>query len=225
MRVLIVEDERAIAAAVERGLRMEGYDVDVAMDGRDGLWRAREGDYAAIILDILMPEMNGYEVCRALREEGNITPILMLTAKSSEYDVAEGLDTGADDFLSKPFSFIVLMARLRALLRRGRKPHFEELASGGLRYNPTSRQCSFDGESVRLTGREAAVLEVLLRAGGEVVPKQTLLRQVWGMDFDGDPNIVDVYISYLRRKIDQPHGKRLLNTVRGVGFRLDGTDA
>ncbi|MGB5833691.1 MAG: response regulator transcription factor [Thiohalocapsa sp.] len=220
-----MEDERAIAAAVERGLQMEGFDVDVATDGADGLWRAREGNYAAIILDILMPEMNGYDVCRKLRKEGNITPILMLTAKSSEHDVASGLDTGADDFLSKPFSFMVLMARLRALLRRGREPHFEELASGRLRYNPTGRQCWFDGESVELTGREAAVLEVLMRAGGKVVPKQTLLCQVWGMDFDGDPNIVDVYVGYLRRKIDQPYGKRLLKTVRGVGFRLDGRHA
>jgi DNA-binding response OmpR family regulator len=225
MRVLLVEDECAIATAVERGLQAEGFDVDVAADGMDGLWRAREGDYAAIILDILMPKMNGFDVCQALRNEGIVTPILMLTAKSSEYDVAEGLDRGADDFLSKPVSFIVLMARLRALLRRGRKLYFEELTLGSLRYNPTNRHCWFDDQPVSLTGREAAVLEVLLRALGEVVPKETLIHRVWGMDFEGDPNIVDVYVGYLRRKIDHVYGQQLLVTVRGVGYRLAVGDA
>ncbi len=184
------------------------------------MWRASEGDYAAIILDILLPKINGYDVCQTLRDNGIATPILMLTAKFGEYDEAEGLDIGADDFLRKPFSFVVLIARLRALLRRGKRDYREALTLGALRYNPSSHECWYDGQAVVLTRREAAVLETLLRAGDEVVPKQRLIHQVWGMDFDGDPNIVDVYVGYLRRKIDRTHGRTVLITVRGVGYRL-----
>lgn len=224
MRVLVVDDEAAICAALERGLLAEGFDVDVAADGESALWRAREGDYALIILDILLPDRNGYEVCEILRGEGNTTPILMLTAKSGEYDETRGLDIGADDFLRKPFSFPVLVARLRALLRRKQAAPFGALTLGALHYDPATRECSFAGQGIDLTGREAALLELLLRAQGEVVAREVILNQVWGMDFDGDPNVVDVYIGYLRRKIDKQHGQKVLMTVRGLGYRLVGVD-
>ncbi|MGC1951998.1 MAG: response regulator transcription factor [Gammaproteobacteria bacterium] len=224
MRVLVVDDEPAISAALERGLLAEGLDVDVAADGESALWRAREGDYGVIILDILLPDRSGYEVCEILRGERITTPILMLTAKSGEYDETKGLNIGADDFLRKPFSFKVLVARIRALMRRQQAAQFGTLTRGDLHYNPMTRECWFAGTLVDLTSREAAVLELLLRAQGDVVSREALLNQVWGMDFDGDPNIVDVYIGYLRRKIDKPHGRKVLITVRGLGYRVVGAD-
>jgi two-component system OmpR family response regulator len=220
MRILVVEDEPAIADALATGLRAEGFDVDVVGDGNDGLWRAREIQYAAIVLDILLPGMNGYKVCRTLRDEGIWTPILMLTAKDGELDEAEALDTGADDFLSKPFSFVVLVARLRALLRRGVVPRPAVLTVGSLRLDPASRQCERGGTSIELTAREYGLLELLMRRSDAIVPKSVLLDEVWGPDFEGDPNIVEVYVGYLRKKVDTPFDVQTILTVRGAGYRL-----
>jgi two-component system OmpR family response regulator len=220
MRILVVEDEANIAEALATGLRAEGFDVDIADNGTDGLWRAREGGYAAIILDILLPGMNGYRVCRTLREEDVWTPILMLTAKDGELDEAEALDTGADDFLSKPFSFVVLVARLRALLRRGATPRPTVLTIGTLTLDPASRQCTRKGTTIELTAREYALLELLMRRSDAIVSKTVLLDEVWGPDFEGDPNIVEVYIGYVRKKIDAPFGLQTILTVRGAGYRL-----
>ncbi|WP_437967957.1 response regulator transcription factor [Sorangium sp. So ce260] len=220
MRVLLVEDEERLAEAIASGLAAEGFAVDVVRSGADGLWRATEGEYAAIILDILLPDLNGYDVCAALREREVWTPILMLTAKDGEYDVAEALDTGADDFLSKPFSYVVLVARLRALVRRGAAPRPTVLRVGDLELDPATRRCRRDGQDIALTPREFALLDALMRRGGEVVSKQRILDVVWGLDFPGDPNVVEVYVRYLRQKIDAPFGRRSLETVRGVGYRL-----
>jgi two-component system, OmpR family, response regulator len=220
VRVLIVEDEVALAEAVQEGLVAEGYDVDVVHDGADGLWRAREGSYDAIVLDILLPGMNGFKVCETLRDEGVWTPILMLTAKDGEWDEAEALDTGADDFLSKPFSFVVLLARLRALFRRGAPPRPAILEVGPLRLDPGTRRAERNGESIKLTAREFALLEYLMRRDGNVASKREILDHVWGIDFAGDPNVVEVYIGYLRRKVDQPFESQLIRTVRGAGYRL-----
>jgi DNA-binding response OmpR family regulator len=220
VRVLVVEDEHALADALARGLVAEGFDVDIARDGLDGLWRAREGEYGAIVLDILLPGMNGFRVCETLRADGIWTPILVLTAKDGEYDEAEALDTGADDFLSKPFSFVVLVARLRALARRSTRPRPPLLAVGSLTLDIATHTCARKDQEVALTRREFALLEALLRREGGVASKQELLDEVWGTDFTGDPNIVEVYAGYLRRKIDEPFGTRTLVTVRGAGYRL-----
>jgi DNA-binding response OmpR family regulator len=221
VRVLVVEDEVHLAQAIAAGLSAEGFDVELSHDGLDGLWRARERPYGAIVLDILLPGMNGYKVCRTLRREGVWTPILMLTAKSGTYDEAEALDTGADDFLSKPFAFVVLVARLRALLRRGATPRPRELMAGDLALDPIGRACRRGDVPIDLTRREYALLEALLRHGEEGASKVKLLREVWGEDFTGDDNVVEVYVGYLRRKIDVPFGRRSLQTVRGIGgYRL-----
>jgi DNA-binding response OmpR family regulator len=220
MRILVVEDERLLARALKRGLEAEGYAVDVAPDGQEGLWRAREQSYDAMVLDIMLPGMNGFRICATLREEDNWTPILMLTAKDGEYDEAEALDTGADDFLSKPFSYVVLRAHLRALMRRGVRQRPAVLAVGDLRLDPASRSVDRGREPLRLTAREFAVLEYLMRHPGEVVSKADLLEHVWDFGYDGDPNVVEVYIGYLRRKIDAPFGRHTIETVRGAGYRL-----
>jgi two-component system OmpR family response regulator len=220
VRVLVVEDEELLAAAVADGLTAEGFDVDVAHDGPDGLWRAREGSYDAIVLDVLLPGMHGYRVCRTLRDEGVWTPILILTAKDGEYDEAEALDTGADDFLSKPFSFVVLVARLRALVRRGSTPRAAVLSAGTLVLDPFTHSCHRRGVEVHLTPREFSVLAALLRREGGVVSKQEILDEVWGHEFGGDPNIVEVYVRYLRKKIDMPFDLDTIETVRHVGYRM-----
>jgi two-component system, OmpR family, response regulator len=220
MRVLLVEDEVALAEAIRDGLMAEGFDVDAVHDGMDGLWRAREGSYDAIVLDILLPGMNGYKVCQTLREEEIWTPILMLTAKDGEWDEAEALDTGADDFLSKPFSFVVLLARLRALFRRGAPPRPSVLEYGPLRLDPGSRKASHGDAEVTLTAREFSLLEYLIRRDGSVASKSEILDHVWGIDFAGDPNVIEVYVGYLRKKLDQPFGTQLIRTVRGAGYRL-----
>lgn len=221
VRILLVEDEPRLAASIERGLSAEGFTVDVEADGAEGLWRAREGSYSAIVLDIMLPGMNGYQVCRALRRDGDATPILMLTAKDGEYDEAEGFDTGADDWVTKPFSFVALVARLRALIRRGgggvATPVLE---LGDLRLDPATRECRRGDDEIVLTAREFDLLELLLRRYPSVVARRTLLDEVWGLDFDGDPNVLDVYVGYLRKKIDRPFGRHDLLTVRGVGYRL-----
>jgi two-component system OmpR family response regulator len=221
MRVLVVEDDKRLASAVKRGLEAEGYAVDLAFDGTDGKWLATEQDYDAIVLDIMLPGLNGYRVCEDLREAGNWTPILMLTAKRGEYDEAEALDTGADDFLSKPFSFVVLLARLRALLRRGTRERPVVLHVGDLRVDPAARRVWRGEQEVRLTTREYAVLEYLVRHAGAVVEKGQLLEHVWDFNFEGDPNIVEVYVGRLRRKIDEPFGVSTIETIRGAGYRMD----
>jgi two-component system, OmpR family, response regulator len=220
MRVLLVEDEERLAGAVARGLRAEGFEVDVTHDGLDGLWRAREGSYAVVVLDIMLPGMNGYEICRTLRRDGVWTPILMLTAKDGEWDEAEAFELGADDYISKPFSFVVLTARLRALARRRPEPRPSELRVGDLQLDPASHTCRVGGVGVDLTPREFGLLEALMRRPGEVVAKKDLLDEVWGLDFEGDPNVVEVYMGYLRRKVDKPFERDQLQTVRGVGYRL-----
>lgn len=221
MRVLVVEDDKHLARSIKRGLEAEGFAADVSLDGTDGLWRAKEGDYDAIVLDIMLPGMNGYRVCAELREAGNWTPILMLTAKDGELDEAEALDTGADDYLSKPFSYVVLVARLRALLRRGRRARPAVLQVGDLRLDPAAHRVWRDETEVTLTPRQFSLLEFLMRRAGETLSKSKILDHVWDFAFDGDPNIVEVYIRHLRRKIDEPFGRSAIQTVRLVGYRLD----
>ncbi|MGD9701710.1 MAG: response regulator transcription factor [Acidimicrobiia bacterium] len=218
MRVLVVDDEVRLAEAVRRGLVAEGYSVDVSHDGLDGLWKAREGSFDTIVLDLLLPGMNGYQVCDTLRAEGDQTPILILTAKQGEYDEAEALDTGADDYLSKPFSFVVLLARLRALARRATaSPTGRSVTvTSGLRVDGRTRSCFVDGELVSLSRREFDLLERLVRDPGTVVAKDELLDGVWGAEEARDPNIVEVYVSYLRRKL----GRERIETVRGIGYRV-----
>ena len=220
MRLLVVDDEPRLAEGLKRGLEAEGFAVDVAHTGTDGLWLAREQQYAAILLDIMLPGMNGYVVCRTLREEQNWTPVLMLTAKDGEWDQVEGLDTGADDYLTKPFSFAVLLARLRALIRRGAGARPATLTVGDLTLDPASREVKRGGAAIELTTREFAVLEFLMRRAGEVVPKPEILDGVWDFAFEGDPNIVEVYIGHLRTKIDRPFGRDSIRTIRGAGYRI-----
>jgi DNA-binding response OmpR family regulator len=219
--VLIVEDETNVAAAVRRGLEAEGLAVDVARSGTDGLWMATENAYDVIVLDILLPGLNGYEVCRKLREAGDWTPILMLTAKRGEYDQAEALDTGADDYLTKPFSFVVLLARLRALLRRSGRSEPVVYTAGDVTLDPITHRCARGEVGVTLTAREFSVLEYLMRRAGEVVTKAEILNNVWDFAFEGDPNIVEVYIRHLRKKLDDPFDRHLIETIRGAGYRLD----
>ena len=207
MRLLVIEDEVRLAEAVARGLRSEGFEVDLAHSGPDGLWRAREGSYSAIVLDILLPGLNGYAVCRELRAGGDRTPVLMLTAKQGEHDEAEGLELGADDFLRKPFSFVVLVARLRALIRRATNATDGVLAIGDLRIDPDKRRCWRGPTELVLTARELELLVALARRDGGTATKPELLAEVWGFDFDGDENIVEVYVGYLRTKIDRPFGR------------------
>ncbi|MEU0948573.1 response regulator transcription factor [Streptomyces canus] len=217
MRLLIVEDEKRLALSLAKGLTAEGYAVDVVHDGREGLHRAGEGSYDLVILDIMLPGLNGYRVCAALRAAGHEVPILMLTAKDGEYDEAEGLDTGADDYLTKPFSYVVLVARIKALLRRRGNAASPVLALGELRIDTAARRVFLDGTEVTLTAKEFSVLEQLALRAGEVVSKAQILEHVWDFAYDGDPNIVEVYVSTLRRKLDAG----LIRTVRGAGYRLE----
>ena len=221
-RVLVIEDEKRVATAIKRGLEAEGFAVDAVFNGDDGLWMAREQPYDAIVLDVMLPGANGYQVCATLRDEGNWTPILMLTAKTGEYDEAEALDTGADDFLSKPFSYVVLVARLRSLLRRGVRERPVELNVAGLRLDPAGRRVWRGTTEIRLTAREFAVLEFLVRRADEVVTKTEILGAVWDFEFEGDPNNVEVYVRRIRRKIDEPFGVTSIETIRGAGYRLNG---
>ncbi|WP_338700628.1 response regulator transcription factor [Streptomyces sp. Q6] len=219
MRLLIVEDEKRLALSLAKGLTAEGFAVDVVHDGLEGLHRASEGPYDLIVLDIMLPGMNGYRVCAALRAAGDDVPILMLTAKDGEYDEAEGLDTGADDYLTKPFSYVVLVARVKALLRRrgsGRAAPVIEV--GGLRVDTAARRVLRGEDEVVLAAKEFAVLEHLALHAGEVVSKADILEHVWDFAYDGDPNIVEVYISALRRKL----GPGLIRTMRGAGYCLEG---
>ncbi|HEX2786209.1 MAG TPA: response regulator transcription factor [Ilumatobacteraceae bacterium] len=216
MRVLVVEDEVRQAAALKRGLEAEGFAVDVANNGNDGLWLATEQPYDVIVLDVMLPGLNGFKVCAQLRAKQIWTPVLMLTAKDGELDEAEALDTGADDFLSKPFSYVVLVARLRALLRRGATSRPPVLEVGNIELDVAARSCTVDGRPVELTPREFSVVEYLMRRQGEVVPKVEILEHVWDFAFDGGDNVVEVHVSALRRKL----GSAAIETVRGAGYRM-----
>ena len=216
VRLLVVEDETRLAAALRRGLSAEGFVVDVAATGPEGLDAARHGEYDAMILDVMLPGLSGYEVVRRLRAEQRWLPVLMLSAKDGEYDQADGLDCGADDYLTKPFSYVVLLARLRALLRRGAPRRPTVLTVGDLRLDPARRRVTRADTEVVLTSREYALLDYLMRRPGEVVSKTELLDHVWDASVDTAPNAVEVYVGYLRRKI----GRERLETVRGAGYRL-----
>lgn len=220
-RVLVVDDEPDITDAVRRGLAAEGFAVDVAYDGADGLHKALTGVYDVLVLDILMPGASGYEIVRRLRAADVWAPVLMLSAKDGDYDVADALDLGADDHLAKPFSFVVLLARVRALQRRGRRERPATLELDDLVLDPARRRCTRGGAEVRLTAREFAVLECLMRQPGEVLTKSDIIEQVWDENYSGDPNIVEVYVGYLRRKIDDPFDRHTIATVRGAGYRLE----
>ena len=218
--MLVVEDEVRLAQALRRGLQAEGFTVDLAHDGEDGLHLALEGDYSAIVLDVMLPRLSGYRVCQRLRAAENWVPVLMLSAKDGEYDEADGLDIGADDYLTKPFSYVVLVAHLRALLRRGAPDRPAVLAAGDLTLDPATRVVHRENSEISLTPREFALLEFLMRRRGEVVAKTQILSNVWDSAYNGDPNVVEVYVGYLRRKIDAPFGRRAIETVRGAGYRL-----
>ena len=222
MKLLVIEDDKRIATAVKRGLEGEGFSVDVVLDGTDGLHQALEGTYDALIVDLMLPGTNGFKICAALREADDWTPILVLTAKEGELDQTEALDTGADDYLSKPFSFPVLVSRLRALLRRtggGGQP--APVSAGDLRIDSRARRVWRDDTEITLTSRQFDVLEFFMRRAGEVLSREEVLLGVWEYDFDGDPNIVEVYVGRIRRAIDVPFGRQAIETVRGAGYRLD----
>jgi two-component system OmpR family response regulator len=220
MRILVVEDEKRLASSLRTGFEAEGFAVDTAYDGPEGLWYAREHAYDAILLDIMLPGLNGYKVCETLRAEQNWTPILMLTAKDGDWDQLEALDTGADDYVTKPFSSQVLLARVRSLLRRGRPERPALLTVGDLVLDPASHVVTRAGTELGLTSRELSLLEFLMRRGGQVVTKADILGHVWDFAFEGDPNIVEVYVSRLRRKVDRPFGRADIETLRGSGYRL-----
>lgn len=220
VRVLLVEDEALLAETIRQGLQAAGFVVDVAHDGVDGLWAATENSYDVVVLDVMLPGMHGYAVLEQIRARQNWVPVIMLTAKDGEYDQTDAFDLGADDYLTKPFSFPVLVARLRALIRRGAPERPVTLAVGSLRLNPSTRQVTRGGHVISLTAREFALLDYLMRRPGEVLSKARILENVWDPDFRGGDNVVEVYIGYLRRKIDEPFSLNTLSTVRGMGYRL-----
>ena len=220
MRVLVVEDEVKMAGLLKRGLEEEGYAVDMSGTGHDALWLASENPYDAVVLDIMLPDLDGFEVCRRLRAAGRWSPVLMLTARDAVADRVSGLDAGADDYLTKPFSFAELLARLRALLRRGATERPPFLAVGDLTLDPATRRVSRARTPVELTAKEFALLEYFMRHPGEVLSRTRLIEHVWDFAYDGDSNVVDVYVRYLREKVDRPFGSDSLETVRGAGYRL-----
>ena len=221
MRILLIEDDVAIARSLKEGLEDEAYAVDVAHDGDEGYRTATADDYDAIILDIMLPSMNGYEVCQALRQDGKRTPILMLTARDAERDIVKGLDTGADDYLAKPFSFEVLLARLRAILRRPNEKLGEVLRVGDLTLDPSLKKVTRASQEISLTTKEYGVLEYLMRNTGKVLSKEQIIAHVWDFDADILPNNVELFIMFLRRKVDKPFGKKLIHTVPGFGYKLE----
>jgi two-component system, OmpR family, response regulator len=225
MRVLVVEDEMRTAGLLRRGLSEEGYSVDVAVDGPDAVWRASEFSYDAVVLDVMLPGYDGIEVCRRLRSGGRWAPVLMLTARDDLGARVRGLDSGADDYLAKPFSFDELFARLRALIRRGVSERPAQLHCGDLRLDPATRQAWRGHAELALSPKEFALLEMFLRHPGQVLTRTRILEHVWDYAYDGVSNVVDQYVGYLRRKIDRPFGITQLDTVRGVGYRLRSTPA
>lgn len=221
MKLLVVDDERRIATSVKRGLEQEGYAVDVAFDGEEGFLSAKGDEYDAIILDVMMPAMNGFEVAKKLRDEGVKTPILMLTAKDQSRDVVRGLDSGADDYLAKPFAFEVLSARVRALLRRPTDVIDTVLTAGDLSMNIATHSVVRNGTPIRLSSKEYAILEYLLRNKNRILSKSNIMTHVWDFDADILPNNVEVFINYLRGKVDKPFpGEPLIQTVRGFGYMI-----
>ncbi len=221
MRILVVDDEPSVTEALRRGLTADGFSVDVVHDGIDAVWMAEQHPYSVIVLDLLLPGLNGYQVCARLRSKEIWTPILMLTAKDGEYDEAEALETGADDYLTKPFSYVVLLARIRALMRRTNRTVADPvLRVGDLAFDTRKRTCHRGETPIPLSPRALAVLEYLMSRTGEVVTKDEILAAVWDHAFDGDPNVVEVYVSRVRAAIDTAFGKRSIETVRGIGYRL-----
>lgn len=220
MRILVVEDETKMAGLLRRGLAEEGYAVDVEANGANALWAATENPYDAIVLDVMLPDLDGFEVCRQLRDRGRWAPILMLTARDGVDDRIRGLDVGADDYLVKPFSFAELFARLRALLRRGAGERPSVLVSGDLTLDPAARRVRRGDADIELTAKEFALLEYFLRHPGVVLSRTRLIEHVWDFAFAGDSNVVDVYVRYLREKVDRPFGRDSIQTVRGSGYRL-----
>lgn len=221
MRLLVVEDEHRIARAIKEGLEQEHYAVDVEFDGESGYGAASAENYDLIILDVMMPGMNGYEVCQKLRADGNHTPIIMLTAKDQAADIVKGLDTGADDYLAKPFSFEVLLARVRALLRRPQQSLGESLEVGDLTLNTVTKQVTRRGKPIQLSSKEYALLEYLMRNQGRILSKNNIISHVWDFDADILPNTVEVFMNYLRSKVDKPFKQPLLHTVRGFGYKIE----
>ena len=220
MRVLVVEDEERLANGLRRGLEAEGFAVDIAPDGGEGLWYARENSYDVILLDIMLPVLNGYKVCQQLREDGNWTPVLMLTAKDGDWDQIEGLDTGADDYVLKPFSFDVVLARMRSLIRRGATERPVKLTCGDLVLDPAGKTVMRGDTRIDLTAREFALLEFLMRHPGVVMSKRQIMANVWDFEFEADSNIVEVYVARVRRKIDRPFDTENLETHRGSGYAM-----
>jgi len=220
MRVLVVEDEVKMAGLLKRGLEEEGYAVDVFRTGSDALWAGAENPYDAIVLDAMLPDLGGFEVCRRLRDGGNWAPVLMLTARTAVADRVAGLDAGADDYMTKPFSFSELFARLRALIRRGIGERPAIVRSGDLALDPASRSVTRGDVRIELTAKELALLEYFMRRPGEVLTRSRIIEHVWDFAYDGDSNVVDVYVRYLREKIDRPFHLDTIETVRGSGYRL-----
>jgi DNA-binding response OmpR family regulator len=220
VRVLVVEDEAKMATLVRKALELEGYSVDVAMTGTDAVWMGTENDYDAIVLDVMIPEPDGFEVCRRLRADGRWAPILLLTARDSVDDRVIGLDAGADDYIPKPFSFAELYARLRALTRRGAPERPRVLMVADLELDPARHRVTRAGQEVDLSPKEFALLDLFMRHADEVLSRTTILEHVWDFAYDGTSNVVDVYVRYLREKIDRPFDRTTLETVRGVGYRL-----
>ena len=222
MRILVVEDEPKLARLLERGLVEEGHAADVARTGEDALWMARSVEYDAIVLDLMLPGMNGIEVCRTLRESSVWSPVLMLTARDAVQDRVAGLDAGADDYLPKPFSFAELLARLRSLARRGKPERPAVLEAGGLRLDPSTRQVWRGESEIELSAKEFALLETFMRRPGQVLSRYQLLEHAWDIAYENKSNVVDVYVRYLREKVDRPFGVESIETVRGAGYRLRG---
>ncbi|MEO8290605.1 MAG: response regulator transcription factor [Gaiellaceae bacterium] len=220
MRALIVEDEQKMAALLRRGLAEEGYAADVAVNGQDAVWMAQATPYDAIVLDVMLPDTDGFAVCRQLREGGIWAPVLMLTARDGVGDKVAGLDSGADDYLTKPFSFDELLARLRALIRRGPVERPAVLEAGSLRLDPAKRQVWRDRTEIELSAKEFALLETLMRHAGSVLSRLELIEHAWDFAYENRSNVVDVYIRYLREKVDRPFGVKSIETVRGAGYRL-----
>jgi len=221
MRLLIVEDDKKVGAFLERGLKEENYAVDVCRNGADALYLSQVNPYDVIILDIMLPGKDGFSVCRELRDSGVLTPIIMLTAKDTLDDKVQGLTVGADDYLTKPFSFEELLARIRALLRRSQDYKTKALRIGDLEMDPVRRLVIRGGQKIMLTGKEYALLEYLMRNQGRVLSQSMIIEHVWDMDYEGASNIVNVYINHLRRKIDKDHPVKLIKTVRGHGYQID----
>jgi two-component system, OmpR family, response regulator len=224
VRVLVVEDEEKLAGLLRRGLEEEGYAVDVAGNGADAVWMGGENPYDAIVLDVMLPDLDGFEVCRRLRDGGRWAPVLMLTARDAVPDRVAGLDAGADDYLTKPFTFTELFARLRALLRRGTRERPAVLQVGDLALDPATKRVTRGSAPIELTPKEFALLELFMRRPGEVLTRSAIIEHVWDFAYDGDSNVVDVYVRYLREKVDRPFGRDSIETVRGTGYRLRDAD-